>query len=679
MRSKTSYFNPTLFKKNLTRFWPLWGGASALGALIPLALFMILVEDRFAGFGGHPLEFTHSCYVALCYFVPTISLLYAALCALAVWGWLYNPRSVGMMHSLPVTRKGLFVTNVLSGLAMMLIPYAVTGALVILLSLVFGLFEPVGILVTILGVLADSFFYFASATLVVFLTGNPFAFAAFYFIFHFLATGAEWLVSQLMAAFYFGVGFVNEGVIEFLSPTIYLTRRLHPDVTYQTTSTPDGWIDNGVPTAVELLNGYLLLVYALVGAVLLALAWALYRRRRSESAGDVVAVGWMKPIFRYGVALCAAAAGGMLLYGVLFSSLESGSIANPILMAICMAVAGVVGYYIASMLLVKSLRVFQNSLLGALATAAAALILCFTVAADPAGVEAWLPEADSLENLSLYVSGPYGRSIGATLTDEATIQKILDCQAAIVAEKDVLDDSRGEKHYAHVYLTYRQNGRRTAWRSYDLRFTPELLEESDALIRLQGVLTDPVVQEDNIFGILSHPFGYSDDLQNEIRLTGGYVGDVYDTQTQEIYGSDLLPEQAKALETAVRRDIQAGHFGKTVLLTNLMPDENAYHNIAYFGDLTLNYTVTKLEEGKHRTYSRTVSFGISVYCTETVKALEDMGVLDGTHKLLTMAEHGAQQAQQYPSDVPYDSPSDGPYVSAGSAVVYPEEAMHGPA
>ena len=36
MRSKTSYFNPTLFKKNLTRFWPLWGGASALGALAPL-------------------------------------------------------------------------------------------------------------------------------------------------------------------------------------------------------------------------------------------------------------------------------------------------------------------------------------------------------------------------------------------------------------------------------------------------------------------------------------------------------------------------------------------------------------------------------------------------------------------------------------------------------------------
>ena len=24
MQSKTSYFNATLFRKNLTRFWPLW-------------------------------------------------------------------------------------------------------------------------------------------------------------------------------------------------------------------------------------------------------------------------------------------------------------------------------------------------------------------------------------------------------------------------------------------------------------------------------------------------------------------------------------------------------------------------------------------------------------------------------------------------------------------------------
>ena len=46
--------------------------------------------------------------------------------------------------------------------------------------------------------------------------------------------------------------------------------------------------------------------------VLLGLAYMMYRRRRSESAGDVVAVGWLRPVFRYGVAALSALLGGQL-------------------------------------------------------------------------------------------------------------------------------------------------------------------------------------------------------------------------------------------------------------------------------------------------------------------------------------------------------------------------------
>jgi hypothetical protein len=38
MPLKTSSFNKTLFRKNLTRFWPIWGMATAGGALVPLVL-----------------------------------------------------------------------------------------------------------------------------------------------------------------------------------------------------------------------------------------------------------------------------------------------------------------------------------------------------------------------------------------------------------------------------------------------------------------------------------------------------------------------------------------------------------------------------------------------------------------------------------------------------------------
>lgn len=52
MQLKTSYFNPTLFRKNLMRFWPLWGGVSALGALAPLCALAALIHE---GFRSHSM------------------------------------------------------------------------------------------------------------------------------------------------------------------------------------------------------------------------------------------------------------------------------------------------------------------------------------------------------------------------------------------------------------------------------------------------------------------------------------------------------------------------------------------------------------------------------------------------------------------------------------------------
>ena len=171
MQSKTSYFNATLFRKNLTRFWPLWGLASFIGALFPLAVLLDMVHRGWNVLSAP--DFTGMYYDAVSA-VPVINLVYAALCAMAVWSYLYNARSVGMMHTLPIRREGLFVTNVLSGLTMMAIPYAVTGVLLVLVTMLFGGFEPVGVLVTVLGVMGESLFFFGLATLCAFIVGNVF-------------------------------------------------------------------------------------------------------------------------------------------------------------------------------------------------------------------------------------------------------------------------------------------------------------------------------------------------------------------------------------------------------------------------------------------------------------------------------------------------------------------------
>ena len=82
MRSKTSCFNGTLFRKNLSRYWPLWGLASFGGAMFPLAMLLELLHDGFRFWS--PLETRQAYYTVLSYGVPVISIVYAILCAMAV-------------------------------------------------------------------------------------------------------------------------------------------------------------------------------------------------------------------------------------------------------------------------------------------------------------------------------------------------------------------------------------------------------------------------------------------------------------------------------------------------------------------------------------------------------------------------------------------------------------------
>ena len=351
MQSKTSfskYFNATLFRRNLTRFWPLWGMASFAGSLFPLALLVQFLRDEDFYMWNRPLDFTEIYYYAAAYAVPIVSLLYAILCAMLVWSYLYNSRSVGLLHTLPIRREGLFFTNFLSGMAMMLIPYVIVGALCVLVSVVGGCFDAKGLGVTILAVLGLSFFYFATATAAAFITGNVFALPAVYFLLHFLAVMLDWLVCTFSQGFIFGLSGGYSGVVEWLSPTVYLENHLRVSGTYEEVFqrgelTGTGYYTD-VLTSVELQNLWLIGVYALVGAALLAVAWLLYRRRRSESAGDVVAVGWMKPVFRCGVTGLAALLGGLLLYELFWRSFQEGRYYEVLPLLVCMLVAGAIGY-----------------------------------------------------------------------------------------------------------------------------------------------------------------------------------------------------------------------------------------------------------------------------------------------------------------------------------------------
>ncbi|MBD9197298.1 MAG: ABC transporter permease, partial [Clostridiales bacterium] len=481
MRSKTSCFNSTLFKKNLSRYWPLWGLASFGGAMFPLAMLVNLLHDGFQLWS--PLETRQAYYTVLSYGVPIISIVYAILCAMAVWSYLYNARSVGLMHTLPIRREGLFLTNLLSGLVMMAIPYAVTGVLTVLVTMLSGGFEPVGVLVTILGVAGESVFFFGLATFCAFIVGNVFMLPALYALFNFLAVLTDFTVNLLAQGFCFGIYSSYSGTVEWLSPVVYLMQKISPNSTYETQWVTDRLggqrYETSVPTSVTLENGWLIAVYAAVGVVLMVLAWLMYRRRRSESAGDVVAVGWMKPVFRYGCAAYSAILGGRLLYALFWESFQDSQYFTLLPMILCMIVGGAVGYYAASMLLAKTPRVFKTTWKGMLAVALGCAALCGAMKCDLFGVVRRVPALDGIKTLQIYAADSnYYLTPGQ---DDALIEEVRALHQAIINDKDYAltaasaaseaysgADEEIPHAYTNVRFTYTLNSGLKVERQYDL-------------------------------------------------------------------------------------------------------------------------------------------------------------------------------------------------------------------
>ncbi len=615
MQSKTSfskYFNATLFRRNLTRFWPLWGMASFAGSLFPLALLVQFLRDEDFYLWNRPLDFTEMYYYVAAYAVPVVSLLYAILCAMLVWSYLYNSRSVGLLHTLPIRREGLFFTNFLSGMAMMLIPYVIVGGLCVVVSLVGGCFDAKGLGVTILAVLGLSFFYFATATAAAFITGNTFALPAVYFLLHFLAVMLDWLVCTFSQGFIFGLSGGYSGVVEWLSPTVYLENHLRVSGTYEEVFqrgelTGTGYYTD-VLTSVELQNLWLIGVYALAGAALLAVAWLLYRRRRSESAGDVVAVGWMKPVFRCGVTGLAALLGGLLLYELFWRSFQESQYYEVLPLLVCMLVAGAIGYYGASMLLAKSLRVFRGSWRGLLLTAAGCALVCAVLHFDVLGVADRVPEVSRVEKMTLYTAD----NNYTFYPDEDTelMERVRAVHQAITADRDYIVGvtgqenwrSQGEMGHASFHVTYTLSSGLKVERNYYLPISRQRLAQEGTYDNL----LDSLVNSDEMKDRRIH--------LNDARFEPS-GGSVYVERQKMSY--DLSSRECAALQAAVAKDATAGAWGDYQWF-------NAGVGGEYALSLELSFTYTGEDGNPRRDW---ISITLRPGMDNTISCLKELGFI----------------------------------------------------
>ena len=631
MRSGTSFFNAALFRKTFLRFWPIWALYTAGWTLVlPLRLWADAMR-RSAWTAPELSEHLQNAVNGIPGLLePGVPLAAGAglVCAMAVFSYLYSSRSACMMHALPLRREALFLTQYLAGLSFLLLPQLAVFALTAATEAALGCLALWPLVQWLLVQSGLCLFFYSFAVFCAMFTGHLAALPVFYGVLNILAFVMTSLTEAECSLFLYGFQSFPSPVWEFadyLSPPIALSRAV--SLTYQ----------NEIPS---LYQPGLVAVYAAVGAALAIAALLLYRSRHIESAGDVVAVKLVRPLFKYGVALCAGLSGGMFSYQLL-SGLSSLTLMGWILFW------GLAGYFAAEMLLRKSFRVLA-AWKGAVPLAAVIVLLSLSVHYDWYGFEDRVPQADQVTAVTLngLHSAPYddGQGRGLTLEDPEQIALVLQLhRAALALEEENREKESDPQGYTEYLYEESDPQGYTEYLYLDLHY-----ELADGTALERGYSALPIVESDRgVEGTLTWAAGQllSDrenmeqlygfhDIEANCRLVAAYLEDVWNTQTRQ-YETVYIDGSTEKLWQAMKQDFAEGTIGVRYLFDNSVERmENTCATDLYFdyeappkpGDVGIS------------SYGSSFSITLTPQASHTLALLHELKVLDETHLALTNRE-----------------------------------------
>ncbi len=639
MQSATSFFNRALFRKNLQRFWPLWLGY----VLIWLLLLPLPLLNELADYHGVPTVADASYYLLQigAYGGLVMGAVFGIFFAMAMFAYLTNPRATQGFHSMPVRRETLYATNYLTGLVCMVSALVLAFALAGITAACFGALDLTALGTALLAAVLSVLFFYSFGVFCMMFTGQILAAPVFYGILNVLAAGMEWLVRTFAGNFLYGYsGYSAPETFAFLSPAWELVCVL--DVS--NVARVDRILSDGTYQVIRggeyMLSGLGMLgIYAAVGIVLAVLGLLVYRRRASEATGSIVTVAWARPIFKYGVAVCAAFSLGQLIYFLVFGlNLHNGQYSLPGTIA-CMLFTGLLGYFAAEMLLHKSFRVWRTGRVGALVFSA--VLVCFGVgmSLDLTGFEGYVPAAEQVESVSVYLSST-GDYFHGRLSEPESVGAALAAHRALIADKDrqlayrdrATEESSNTARIYSFELNYTLTDGRVVRRSYkDCHITAAELGEAGSIAQTATTLLNcPEAARSRALGELAKDGSYT--------ITGGYYN-AYRNDEEGAYAGnidgELTAAQASTLVSALRRDYEAGRTANASLF------EDTRYNARFRVELELWYILRsdgktvgmamvtdygEITKSSSPAASRSINVIVTPDMSETLGALAEMGV-----------------------------------------------------
>ena len=509
MKLRTSFFNGRVLLKNMTRFAPVWVLYTIAEVLGLLTLDM----------GAGPYQIADD----LRYILGPVSLfhgIYGLIVAACLFGDLFDSRLCNGLHAMPMRREGWLLTNYVSGLVFGLIPAVVGGAVAIpLLQSEWWL-----ALVWQGTSLLQYLFFFGLAVFSAMCAGKRLGMIAIYSILNLFSVLIRWVAELIFIPLLPGVVLPVER-FAFFSPVVFFNGNSYID--YYCDAQLGGFFRGFISD-----EWMYLFACAGLGVVLVLLAWAIYRKRPLETAGDFVSFRPMRIFFLLAYTLAM----GAMLYScaeLFFGTYRDYGF---------LVVGILIGWFTGWMLLERTVKIFNKKvLLGLVAFAAVFTGGILLTRADPAGISGYIPETEKIKEANLYLQSDvfyyhnedesWG---GRHITEPAQIRQVQELHSQLIHAQE-----RSDVETVTVYVRYRLQNDRIIYRTYQIAANSKTAEN------LNAFLSDPR----SVFHV--------DDWQ-QVKDTVKYVC-VYwagEKLPTEIYDTETIA----ALLAAIEADCKAGNF-----------------------------------------------------------------------------------------------------------------------
>ncbi|MBR2879282.1 MAG: hypothetical protein IKC02_01270 [Oscillospiraceae bacterium] len=466
MLSKRSYFNKAIFLNTLKRFWPLWFVYFAVWMLAGPVVTAANYVSKLTSLQRDILELANIGGILG-------GMVLSALSAMSVWSFMYNSKTMSGIASLPVKREGVFFSATLAGALPAVIINAVTFALCALVHYFKGFPGAVVYDLQAFAIVTMMFiFFYGFANLCAQLTGNIVILPIVFAVLNFVAAVVEAIAGSLMEVIIFGKNYSAGPIAKYLSPAVGMWNGGPRSITEYNPATGSHNV-----TGIFYRGWGLLAACCLVGVIMYFGALLLYRRRRMESVGDVVAVPALKPVFKYCMTFGGALFSGALFYGILINSIWMTPFAQVLSILFFMLVGAFVGYFAAEMLIHKSFRVFKGRWKGLIVSWVIVCVCVLALETDLLGIERRVPDAEDVESVCVVGSD------AIIYNEPENIAATVALHQSVVENKAIHERDTGMGSSFHI--TYNLKNGNTLSRIYYIRYGISL-EDVEALENLQN-------------------------------------------------------------------------------------------------------------------------------------------------------------------------------------------------